>query len=211
MCGGASNTQNELQDEQAQFYATQIQAYNNAYANYTQLQNTLTQQFAPVLAAGPGQAGYTAPELTALQTEAKQGTATNFNQAEQAANAAINARGGGNDTTNITSGSAQELEGSIASTAAATESAEELGITQSDYVLGHQNYENAVAGTEEVASGWNPNSFAGSTVSAGNSADAEANAVAEENNSVWSNVLGALGGVAGAAVGNGGALTKLIP
>jgi hypothetical protein len=202
MCGGPTAAQENLQNEESQFYATQIQSYNTAYANYSQLQQTLTQQFAPVLAAGPGQTGFTDQETNALNTQAIEGTASNYQQAEETANAAINARGGGNDTTNITSGTAQQLNEEIASTAAGTESAEELGVTQSNFAQGRQNYENAISGEEEVASGWNPNTFAGSATNAAGAANTEADAIAQEQDSVWSSVMGALGGVAGEAVGN---------
>ena len=57
-------------------------------------------------------------------------------------------------------------------------------------------------GEEELAAGWNPNSFAGSANNSGQVADTEANAITQEQDSVWGSVLGALGGVAGAAVGN---------
>ncbi len=201
MCG-PSATQEQLQTEQAGFYQTQVQAYNTAYANFSTLQNTLNQQFAPVLAAGPGQTGFTSAENNALLSQAKTGTATNYQQAEEAANANINSRGGGNDTTNITSGGAQQIQEELSSTAAATESAEDLGITQSNYALGRSNYEGAVQGEEELAAGWNPNSFAGSANNSGQVADTEANAITQEQDSVWGSVLGALGGVAGAAVGN---------
>jgi hypothetical protein len=190
MCG-PSATQEQLQTEQADFYQTQVQAYNTAYANFSTLQNTLNQQFAPVLAAGPGQTGFTSAEDNALLSQAKTGTATNYQQAEEAANANI-----------ITSGGAQQIQEELSSTAAATESAEDLGITQSNYALGRSNYEGAVQGEEELAAGWNPNSFAGSANNSGQVADTEANAITQEQDSVWGSVLGALGGVAGAAVGN---------
>ena len=200
MCGGPSATQENLQSEEAQFYQTQIQAYNNAYSNFNSIQSALQAQFAPVIAAGPGQTGFTSAESNALTTQAKEGTGADYQQAEEAANASINARGGGNDTTNITSGGAKQIAGELASTAASTESAEELGITQANYSLGRQNYESAIGGEEELAAGYNPNAYASSAVGAGNEANQEANAITQEQESVWGNVLGALGGVTSSVV-----------
>lgn len=201
MCGGPSGTQMQLQQEEADFYANQIQAYNTAYTNFSQLQSTLNAQFQPILQKGPGQFGYTPQENTALETQANQGTATRYAQAATALNEQIAARGGGNDLTNINSGGAAQLSEELASGAAATQSAEELGITQSGYDIGRQQYQEAVQGEEELAAGWNPNSFAGSTVNAGNAAASEANTITQQQNSMWGAVIGALGGVAGSVVG----------
>lgn len=203
MCGGPSSTELELQQEQADFYKTQVQAYNNAYKNFSDLQDTLNKQFAPVLAKGPGQAGYTDFERNTLQTQAREGTASRFNQAEEAANAAINARGGGNDTTNIGSGEAGQLHGALAATAASSEAGEELGITENDFDLGRSRYDQAVAGEENLAAGWNPNAFSSSATGSGKLASDTAHQITQEQNSVWGNVLGALSGVAGSWAGAG--------
>lgn len=203
MCGGPSQTQLNLQSEEAQFYQTQINAYNTAYSNFKSLQDTLNAQFAPILAAGPGQKGFTTAEANDLESQAKTGTAVNFAKASQAAQAAIAARGGGNDTTNITSGGAQQLEGELASTAAATESAQELGIDEANYSAGRSNYEGAVQGEEELAAGWNPNSFAGSANNSGKIASDEANEITKEQQSVWGGVLSGLSGIAGQWAGAG--------
>lgn len=203
MCGGPSAAQENLAAEQADFYKTQVQAYNTAYANFSTLQQTLNQQFAPILAAGPGQRGFTDEERNALLTQAKEGTASGFRKATQAAQSSYAARGGGNDTTNITSGEAAQTDADLAATAASSESAEELGITQSDYALGRQQYEEAVQGEEDLAAGWNPSSFAGSATNAGDLASKSAEAITQEQESIWGNVEGALGGAVGDWAGAG--------
>lgn len=202
MCGGPSAEEKNLSNEEAEFYKTQINAYNTAYSNFSGIQNALNQQFAPILARGPGQTGYTAEELNALKTQSTEGTAAEFAKASAAANQAIASRGGGQDVTNITSGGAQELSGQLAATAAAEAANEKLGILQSNYALGRQNYNQAISGEESLAAGWNPNSFAGSATSAGNAAGEEASRITQESESVWGNVMGALGGIGGAAIGN---------
>lgn len=202
MCGGPSAAETNLSNEEAQFYQTQVQAYNTAYSNFSDIQSALNAQFAPILARGPGQTGYTPEELNTLKTQATEGTAAEFAKAQTAANQAIASRGGGQDVTNITSGGAGEVSGQLAATAAAEEANEALGITQSNYALGRQNYAQAISGEESLAAGWNPNAYASSATSAGNAAGEEASRITQEQESVWGNVLGALGGAAGSALGN---------
>lgn len=199
MCGGPSSAQTEMQQEEAAFYQTQIEAYNNAYKNFSELQAVLQQQFAPILAAGPGQFGYTPAETTALRTQSTEGTAQNFATAQRALQQRIAAQGGG--TSNITSGGAQQLQEELSSATASEQSRENLGITTSGYDVGRQNWQNAVSGTEALARGWNPNTFSQSTVSAGNAAASEADTIAQQQNAMWGSVLGALGGIGGAAAG----------
>lgn len=196
MCGGPTGTQAQLQSEEAQFYQTQIQAYNAAYGKYTDLTNAIQQQFAPILAAGPGQYGYTTPEDAALRTQATEGTAQNYAAASRALAQRTAAQGGGTSNVNATGGPATAENARLAGLAAQTESQQQLGITTSGYDLGRQMWQNAITGTQQLAQGWNPNQFAGSTTSAGGLASSEANTIAQQQQSAWGSVLGALGGVA---------------
>lgn len=205
MCGGPTATQTDLQQSESDFYKNQINAYNTAYSNFKEIQDTLNAQFAPTLAKGPGQMGYTPQELAALNTQAAEGTGRNYNAAERALQENIAAQGGaGAGTTNITSGPTQQLKEQMASQAAQEQSNEQLGITTSGYDIGRQQYTQAIQGEEALAAGWNPNAFSGSAVNAGSAAASEANTIAAQQNSVWGSVLGALGGVAGSAAGGWG-------
>lgn len=201
MCGGPTEAQTKNQKAQAAFYQKQIQAYDTAYNNYSDINATLKAQFAPTLAAGPGQYGYTKAEDTALRSQATQGTAQAYAAAQRALQQRIAAQGGGTSNINITGGPSQQIQGELASTAAGQMSQQGLGITTSGYDLGRQMYQNAVQGYENLAAGWNPNAFAGSTISAGSSAASEANTIAAQQQQAWGSVLGALGGIAGTAAG----------
>ena len=199
MCGGPSSTQLELQQEQAQFYQTQIQAYNTAYSNFSAIQNTLNKQFQPILDKGPNQYGFNAQEDQTLRTQATEGTANEYAKAKTALQEGQATRGGGTSNINQTGGPAGEEQEELLATGASTESAENLGITMAGYGQGYDEWKGAVAGEEDLAAGWNPNSFAGSANSAAQTADTEANTITQEQESVWGNVLGALGGIAGSA------------
>lgn len=204
MCGGATSAQNQLQGEEADFYKNQISAYNNAYSQFQSITNTLNQQFQPIMTAGPGQMGYTPAELADLNTLATQGTAASYNQATTAMNEQEAAMGGGTTPVNATGGPAAQARMGLASTAAGQEATQRLQIQQAGYAQGLTNYQGAITGEEALASGWNPNAFAGSATSAGGAASAEANTIASQQQGAWGTVLGALGGVAGAAMGNPG-------
>jgi hypothetical protein len=190
-----------MQQEEADFYKSQIQAYNTAYSNFKEIQGKLNAQFDPILKAGPGQFGYTPGEATTLRTQADEGTARNFDQAQRALQQRIAAQGGGTSNVNITSGGSIATQAQLASEAAAERAREQLGITTSGYNVGRQMWTQAVQGEENLAAGWNPNTFSGSTVTAGNAAASEANTIAQMQMQPWSNVLGALGGIAGQAAG----------
>jgi hypothetical protein len=197
MCGGPSSTQSELQQEEADFYKTQIGAYNKAYANFSDISAKLAAQFDPILKAGPGQMGYTQAELTDLNTMASEGTAGYYKQAQQAAAEGEATLGGGTSNINITSGAAADTRARIAAAAAGQSAQQRLMIQQSGYDVGRQQWQQAIQGTETLAAGWNPNSFSGSAVNAGNSASSEANTIAQQQQSAWQSVLGAVGGIAG--------------
>src|SRR5215471_6033166 len=157
MCSGPSATQMELQQEEADFYRTQINAYNKAYSNFSDIQAKLNAQFDPILKAGPGQMGYTPDELTTLRTQSTEGTAQNYAAAQRALQQRIATLGGGTSNVNTTGGVAGQLQAELASAGAGEQSRENLGITQSGYDVGRQMWQQAVAGEENLAAGWNPN------------------------------------------------------
>lgn len=201
MCGGPSSAQTANQQAQADFYNKQIQAYNTAYKNYTDIQSQIQQQFQPILQAGPGQFGYTPAETTALRTQATEGTAQAYQAAQRALQQRIATQGGGTSNINLTGGPSQQIQGELASTAAQQSAQQNLGITTSGYEQGRQNWQNAVGAYQTLAQGWNPNAFGQTTISAGSSAANEANTIAAQQNQMWGSVLGALGGVAGNMAG----------
>jgi hypothetical protein len=202
MCGGPSNTQLELQQEEADFYATQIDAYHTAYGNFKSLQDRLDAQFAPIIAKGPNQFGFSDAELQNLNTIATEGTARNYASAKRALQESIATQGGGTSNVNRTSGESDQLQEELGSQAAGLESTEQQQIQQAGYQQGHQEWQEAVAGEEDLASGWNPNNYAGSATNSGKLASDTANTITEEGNQMWGSIIGALGGIGGMAAGS---------
>jgi len=199
MCGPTA-AQTNLQSEQADFYQEMTQEYSTVFGEDQGVLSELTKTFEPILAAGPSQEGFSAAEKNNLDSEAIQGTATNYAAAEKALREDQAAEGGGN--TFSVAGQDTEQRGELASQAANQESSEEEQITQADYAQGQQNFDTAASALTGVASELNPAGFAGATTGAGSAAGTTADQIAQEQDSEWTPVLSALGGVAGAAAGN---------
>lgn len=200
MCGGPSAAQNDLQNSQAQFYQTLQQQdqtqFNEDQGILTQMQSV----YAPILAAGPNQYGFSNAEDTDLNTEATEGVAANYAGASTALKEEQAAQGGGNSY--LPSGvNAQEQE-SLDSGAAGTLSQEQQQIKQAGYQQGYQQFANATSALEGTASLLNPTGAANAATSAGSAEGTTANQIAQENES-WMAPLGAAAGAVG-----GAALTK---
>jgi len=204
MCG-ATQAQTDLQTQQADFYKQMTDAYKTQFGNSQSILNALTKQYMPILQAGPNQAGYSPQELEALQTEAITGTATNYAQASRALQESQAATTGSEF---LPAGATVQAQQQLASQAAAAKSAQMTGITQASYEQGRQNW---LAATNELNTAtqlYNPLGYAGEATGAGHEAASTANQIAQASNSIWGSVLGALGGVAGMAVGGPSGLLK---
>lgn len=207
MCG-ATQAQTDLQTAQANFYNTMVQNYNQVYGEQQSVLNAVTTSLAPIIAAGINQEGFSAAEKTSLMTSATEGVARGYQQAQQALNAK-QAAAGGTAATNIQSGATQQVSEELASEAVQTQASEEQQITQADYAQGRQNYLAAVQAEEGAAGLLNATGVSGAATSAGSAEGTTANQIAQANNSVWTSVIGALGGVAGAAMGNPAGLLSM--
>jgi hypothetical protein len=205
MCG-ATAAQTELQQQQAEFYKNLSDAYEMQFGSSETILDSLRSQFMPILQAGPNQQGFNPAELQDLQTQAIEGTGTNYAQASKALQENQAATTGGEF---LPAGATTQLQQELATSAAAEKSQEQQQITQASYAQGHANWAAAANELNDAAQMYNPLGYAGAATSSGEAAGTTANQIAQASNSVWGSVLGALGGVAGAAVGNPSAITSL--
>lgn len=199
MCGGASSTQMELQQEQVSFYQ---QAQEEAATTFAEQQAALAQMksvYDPILAAGPNQEGFSPEEKTSMESTAIEGTATNYQNAAKAVNEQLAAEGGGN-IPGGTTGAQEQLKEEVATSAAAQLSSEQEQITQADYATGQQNFAQATAAEENTSGQYNPTSFESNATTAGSAAETTAAAIVNENNSWMNAALGAAGSIGSAAV-----------
>ena len=202
MCG-ASSQESSIANEQAQNFQTMSNEAQTVFGNSSQIFNDLNAAFAPIATAGPGQSGYTAPELAALKSQAITNTGQQYRNASQAAGERIAASGGGN--TFLPSGTTAAIQGNIAQAGAAQTASQLNNIAIENANVGRQNWlasAGILAGAPNV---FNPATSSGNaTTSAGSSAMSGATTVQQANNAWVGDVMGVLGDasqIAGAAIG----------
>lgn len=201
LCKGASQQQNDLAAQQADFYKTMQNSYTQQFANQNNILSQLTNTLSPTVAAGPSQYGYSAGQTNALNSQAIQGVAQNYQSAQKSLQNQQAVAGGGNMA--LPSGVASQNAAALAASGANQTSNQLLGIQNAGYQQGNANYQNAISQLGGVASAYNPLGYAGSATSAGSSAANEANTIQQANAaaSPWGAIGGLLGGVGGAFLG----------
>lgn len=198
MCG-ATPQQTQISDEQNAFYQQLTQQYATVFGQDQAITGALTSQFAPILAAGPSQTGFSPSEENALETQNTEGTATNYAQAQKATAQILASQGGGN--TVLPSSVNANILAQNANSAAAQRAQGENSITQANYAQGYQNWNTAANVLGSTAGLLSPTSYSSSATGAGNAASTSATAIANASNSPWNAAFGALGSAAGLAGG----------
>lgn len=195
MCG-STQTQNNLSNEEASFMSQLQGQYQQEFGQNQTILNSLTSALTPIIAGGPSQNLFSPQETAALNTQAEQGAANSYSQTLQATKEQMEAAGGGN--TYVPSGVEGQIEGEIGVSAENNLANQKLGITESGYQAGLNEYNDALGLLSGVPSAIeNPlSTSANATSNSGNTANSEANAVEQANNS-W---MGLLGGVASTAI-----------
>ena len=197
---GASSQQNQIEAQQSAAYT---QAQTQAAATFgvaSAVSAALQATFAPTVAAGPSQEGFSAQEKSNLNSQAITQAGQAYNNEKQALGTSQAAFGGGN--TPLPSGAQIGENVSLAESAGNNTANELSNITQQNYATGRANYDTAVQGLAGAA---NPLSVASGATNAatgsGQAAASTANQIASQNNSWMQLVSGALGGVTGALTG----------
>ena len=193
MCGGATQAQQDLQEEQSAYYKEATAEAEATYAEDQELLQSVKSIYDPILAKGPNQEGYSSEELANLNAQAVEGTAKNYASAAKAVNEKMAAEGGGDIA--LPSGAQLQLQQEVANSAAATESGEESQILQADYQQGYNEFVNAGNMEMAVSGQYNPTAYSGATTSAGSAASQTANEIAQENNSWINAAIGAAGSI----------------
>jgi hypothetical protein len=195
---GATGAQTQLENEQAAFYQQATQEQQQNYGQDQEILSALQNEYSPIFQAGPDQQGFSQGEVTNLNTQATEGTAQNYNQADKALREQQAATGVAAPT-----GAQQAQQAGLASSAANTESQEKQQITQANYQQGYNEWQQAAGGLGNVASQLNPAGYSGAATGAGEAAGNTANQIASENNSWVNAALGAAGSI-GTGIVSGG-------
>lgn len=199
MCG-STGSQNEIEKAQQDFYNTLTQQYSQIFGQQQGIVSALTSQFQPILAAGPGQAGFSAPQEQAMRTQNAETVATDYAQAQKATAQALAGRGGGN--TFLPSSVNANILAQKANAAAAQRAQGENTITQANYAQGYQNWQTAANVLGSTAQLINPTSYSGQATGAGSAAGTTANQIAQANFAPWGAGIGAAGAILGGATGS---------
>lgn len=205
---GASQSEKSIASQQQQNFQQFSNEAGQVFGNSSQIFKDLTSSFEPVLAAGPGQSGFTPQELAALNSQAITTSGAQYRNAATAAGERIAASGGGNAV--LPSGTTAAVQGNIATAGAASTANELNQIALQNAQTGRQNWMNAAGVLSGAGNVFNPaTNFDSSTTGAGSAAMSGASTVQNANRQWIGDVTGILGDAAqiGAGIATGGMST----
>lgn len=198
-CGASAGQETALAQDQS-FSKMMGADYSQNFAQNQQLFNNLNTNLGKITSAGVGQQGYTAPELTSMNSQAINAAAAS-NQKTQAAIGEQNA-GKSNATPGIESGVESAERASAATQADTALNNQEAGITQQNYATGRQNYWQAMGEQAKLPGEIQaPEAeFANAATGSNQTTDTQANANEAANNA-WQGLVTGLAGDAATAFG----------
>jgi len=178
MCGPSGAEKYSASQETS--LAQMLQAnFQTTFGEQQSVLKSLNNSLSPILAAGPNQQGFNAPELANLNTTAINASGAAARNAEQAAGNALAGRGGGGSS-GLESGVDQQIKAGIASTATGQLAAQQNQIQAANYATGRQNFFNAVNGENAIAGQYNPSSYGGEASNANQAAFTMADKIQQE-------------------------------
>jgi hypothetical protein len=200
MCG-ATNAQNEQEQATTQAYNTATAQAQQVFGASSTAFSDLMKSYAPIVAAGPSQQGFSQQELSSLNSSAITQTGIEAKNAKASlGNSEATAAGTGGSGPVGPGGATIGANLGLVENAGNQTASELSQIQQKDYQQGATNYQNAVQGLAGATSVFNPSSSAtGAATGAGESANTATQNVASAQQSGWQLAAGALGSIAGAA------------
>lgn len=208
MCLGAPSGVKTVNKEAGAAYSAALQQATQEFGETNAEFNDLTNALNPIVAAGPGQTGWTAQEDSAINANTVDTTAAAYKNAGAAVQNGIAAEGGGNIA--LPSGANLGTEESLAEAGAQQEASGLRSNLVANYEQGNQNWQFATKGIESAPTMFqSANSAVGEATQAGTAAMKDAQTVASYP--TWQSVaMGALGAgldAASAFIPGAGAVT----
>jgi hypothetical protein len=197
---GATAGQNAAATQTGTFMSTMQNQSSAVFGDSSQIFSDINAAFAPIVANGPNQEGFSPAEKSAMDSSVVDTEGQAARNAKAATGNAVASAGGGNTT--LPSGTAAGIEADTEQRFAQATASGENQVVQADYATGRQNFDEAA----QVLGGAT-NSFGAATgeanaaTGAAGAATTAANDVATAQNSWMTPVAGILGGVAGMATG----------
>jgi hypothetical protein len=197
MCGPSTQEKN-LAGQSASLSSQLAAEASQNFASQSGILASLNKSLSPIVAAGPNQQGFSAPELASLNTSAINNAGAASRNATQAAQGALAGRGG---DSGLQSGVDAQILGTIKSNSANQLAGAQDQIQQANYATGRQNFFNGVSGQQGLAGLYNPNAYAETATGANASAFKQADTISNEQNAEAATIAGGIAGVAGAGLG----------
>ena len=207
MCGASSEEMAAF--ENIKNVASQLNnSFSTIFKGNENILGKLKSSLSPIIAAGPGQFGFTKPEEAAMRTGATEQITQAGNLAERKLRSELATQGGGN--VYLPSGAQASLEGAMAQDTAQKQAAAQLGITQKGYETGRQNFFQAA---QELPSATatleQPITSAGSQALSGAKEESGAAQQITQAQHAWiAPVAGMIGAIGGMALGGPSGLLK---
>ena len=167
--GKGDSTDKAAERNTANFQSSLINVFKSVFGEQSQILNFLNGRMTSQVA---NPQGFTAQTLAAMNTQATEGVAREFNQAQTAAKE-TEAQQGGNG---LPSGVQAQITGENANAAATTEAAAQNQIQLANAEQQQRNYWNAVGVLSGDASMLKPTDYAGQATGAGNAVANESDA-----------------------------------
>lgn len=175
--------------------ASQLAAdFGERYGEQSAVLANLRSLWTPIAQAGPDQQGFGANELAAITTGAREGVADQYAKASRALNTTLATRGGGSEV--LPTGASAALRESLASAAANESARQQQAITTANYAQGRQNWREATAGLQALASQYNPSTFSGQASAANEAQFNMEKQINQERAQKMSSIIGGITGLA---------------
>jgi hypothetical protein len=179
------------ENNQTAFNQKLMKIFNAQYADQKGVLDYLKGKLQPMIDAPQG---YDPATLAAMKSNAIDQNATNYQNALKGVQANMAGKGG---PTGLPSGVEEQISGQLAGQEAATQTSDLQEIQVQDANLKQNNFWNAVNGENGVAAQLNPLGYAGQATSGSNAVAGLSEAY---KSSKSSQLMGALGGIAGGAL-----------
>ena len=160
---GPSSAESAIEGQTQSLASSMMSDFQERYGAQSAVLQQLNDAYAPVVAAGPSQTGFSAEELAARNTAAINASGAAATHAQQFASNAMAGQGGEfgtpGGTSGLESGIQQQIKASIASEQAGNLGAEQNKIIAQNYATGRQNYQQATAGMQALTGAYSPTPF----------------------------------------------------
>lgn len=199
-----SQQEKDAQAGQAALFKTMTDQAQQIFGASSKVFNSLYTAFAPIVAAGPNQEGYSVAQMSNLMSQAVTGAGV----AGRNALSAVRSLKG-----NLPSGAAIGAELGTASAIAQSAAQMQSNIRQESAQLGYQHFAQAASVLGGAPSVFGAATSAGGAATGAGSASAQtAEDITKVQNApgIGMGIIGAIGGVLGSAVGGGGMLSGVL-